>query len=101
MYAVTDVGVEIERLVYRRQALLRQLAEGHDPVLVGEHRLVDQRLSRLWEQKRAAEAERRYGSHSDILARARQEQALTRTRSATRRSVGFVDRVPEEQLVGL
>jgi hypothetical protein len=80
MGAVVDVGVEIERLIYRRQALLRQLADGHDPVLVGEHRLVEQQLSRLWEQKRMAEAEQRHGTHSYILARARQEQFLTRAR---------------------
>ena len=80
MGAAVEVGVEIERLVHRRQVLLRQLAEGHDAVLVGEHRLVEQQLSRLWEQKRMAEAERRYGTHSAILARARHEQSLTRTR---------------------
>jgi hypothetical protein len=80
MDGAVDVGLEIERLVCRRQALLRRLAEAHDPALVGECRLVEQRLSRLWEAKRIASAESRFGKRRDILARARQEQELMHAR---------------------
>jgi hypothetical protein len=80
MSVAVDVGLEIERLVCRRQALLRQQAEAHDPALVTECRQVEQQLSRLWEAKRAAEAELRFGKHRDILARARTERQLTRSR---------------------
>jgi len=80
MSVAVEVGLEIERLVCRRQTLQRQLAEAYDPALVCDCRQVEKQLSRLWEAKRIASAERRFGTRGDILARARQERSLTRAR---------------------
>ena len=78
MRTLQEIKQEIERLSDRRAEILHQLSEGHDTALAAEHQRLEDRISALWEEQRAARASLRFGDRDDIIARARQEERLSR-----------------------
>jgi HD superfamily phosphodiesterase len=73
-----DIRLEIERLTARRADLLHDLSQGHDPELAREHAELEERIARLWDERRAARARVRFGDRDGIIRRARQEERLER-----------------------
>jgi hypothetical protein len=73
-----DIRIEIEEVTGERAELLHELSLGHDPVLAAEHRRLDERIAELWDEQRAARAERRWGDRERIIKRARAEERLER-----------------------
>ena len=78
MRAIDEIRLEIEELTAQRAELLHELALGHDPVLAAEHRRLEELVAELWDEHRAARAERRWGNRERIIKRARAEERLDR-----------------------
>jgi hypothetical protein len=75
---IDDIRIEIEQLTERRAEVMHDLSLGHDTVLAAEHQELEQRIARLWDEQRAARAERRWGERDAIIKRARAEERLER-----------------------
>ena len=80
MRTLDDIRIEIEELTERRAQVMQQLSRGHDAVLAKEHQELEQRVAELWDEQRAARAERRWGDRDVIIKRARAEERLERRR---------------------
>jgi hypothetical protein len=78
MRSLDEIREAIEQLTERRFELLHALNEAHDPVLVAEHHALDEQLSALWDEQRAARAQLRFGEREAIIRRARTEERLER-----------------------
>jgi hypothetical protein len=78
MRTLDDIRIEIEQLTERRSDLFHELSSGHDPVLAAEHRRLEERIAELWDEHRAARAQRRWGDRDRIIRRARAEERLER-----------------------
>ncbi len=75
---LNDIKREIERLSDERADLLHRLSEGFDAPLAAEHKALDERIDRLWEEARMEKARLRWGEREDIVRRARAEERLER-----------------------
>lgn len=75
---VDRIHGDIELLSERRTDLWHRLGEGHDPSIASELKEIDEQLSALWDEHRAAKAELRFGTRDRIVARARAEERLER-----------------------
>src|SRR3954451_13098915 len=82
MRTLDDIRIEIEELTERRAQVMQQLSRGHDAVLAKEHQELEQRVAELWDEQRAARAERRWGDRDVIIKRARAEERLERAAGA-------------------
>jgi FtsZ-binding cell division protein ZapB len=78
MRTIDDIRIEIEELTERRAAVMNELSRGHDVVLAREHQELEERIAELWDEQRAARAERRWGDRELIIKRARAEERLER-----------------------
>jgi len=78
MRTIDDIRVEIEKLTEQRAELFHELAGSHDPDLAEEHRRLEERIADLWDEHRAARAQRRWGDREQIIKRARAEERLER-----------------------
>ena len=78
MTPLTDIRAEIERLSERRSELMHELSQRHDAVLAAEHKELEERLARLWDEQRVARARVRFGDRDEIIKRARTEERLAR-----------------------
>jgi ABC-type phosphate transport system auxiliary subunit len=78
MRTISDIRIEIEELTERRAQVMHDLSGGHDAVLAKEHQELEQRIADLWDEQRAARAERRWGDRELIIKRARAEERLER-----------------------
>jgi hypothetical protein len=78
MRTTDDIRIEIEDLTERRSQVMHELSRGHDIVLAREHQRLEQRIAELWDEQRAARAERRWGDRDRIIKRARAEERLER-----------------------
>ena len=78
MRTIDDIRIEIEELTARRAEVMHELSTGHDTVLAAEHQELEQRIAGLWDEQRAARAERRWGDRDRIIKRARAEERLER-----------------------
>ena len=78
MRTIDDIRIEIEELTARRAEVMHELSTGHDTVLGAEHQELEQRIAGLWDEQRAARAERRWGDRDGIIKRARAEERLER-----------------------
>jgi hypothetical protein len=78
MTAFEDIHREIDGVSERRADLYHALSEGHDPALVGELKLLGERLDQLYSELRALKARLRFGDREKIVARARTEERLER-----------------------
>ncbi len=78
MRTLAEIKQEIERLSEERAELLQRLSEGHDATLAAEHKRLDERLARLWDEHRATRARIRWGERDSIMRRARAEERLER-----------------------
>ena len=78
MRTIDDIRIEIEELTERRARVMHDLSSGHDAVLAKEHQELEQRIAELWDEQRAARAERRWGDRERIIKRARAEERLER-----------------------
>ena len=77
MRTLDDIRIEIEELTKRRAEVMQKLSRGHDAVLAKEHQELERRVAELWDEQRAARAERRWGDR-DVIKRARAEERLER-----------------------
>lgn len=73
-----QIHTDIERLSERRTELWHWLSQGHDADVTAEVKALDEQLTALWDEHRAAKAERRFGTRDRIVARARAEERLER-----------------------
>ncbi len=78
MRTIDDIRIEIEELTERRAEVMHELSRGHDAVLAKEHQELEARIAELWDEQRAARAQRRWGDRDDIIKRARAEERLER-----------------------
>ena len=78
MRTIDDIRIEIEELTERRAQVMHDLSAGHDVVLAREHQELEERIAGLWDEQRAARAERRWGDRDGIIKRARAEERLER-----------------------
>jgi len=78
MTTLTDIKQEIERLTDRRAEVFHLLSEGHDTTLATEHKELEERIARLWDDHRTARATIRFGDRDGIIQRARQDERLSR-----------------------
>ena len=78
MRTIDDIRIEIEELTQRRAEVMHELSTGHDTVLAAEHKELEERIAGLWDEQRAARAERRWGDREVIIKRARAEERLER-----------------------
>jgi FtsZ-binding cell division protein ZapB len=78
MRTIDDIRIEIEDLTERRAQVMHELSRSHDVVLAREHQRLEQRIADLWDEQRAARAERRWGDRDRIIKRARAEERLER-----------------------
>lgn len=78
MRHIDRIHADIELLSERRTELWHRLSEGHDPSTASELKEIDEQLSALWDEHRAAKAELRFGTRDRIVARARAEERLER-----------------------
>jgi hypothetical protein len=78
MRTLDDIRIEIEELTERRAEVMHELSRGHDAELAAEHRQLEERIAELWDEQRAARAERRWGDREVIIKRARAEERLER-----------------------
>ena len=76
--AETISTTEYERLQLRRTELWHLLSDGHDSEVAAEVKALDDELNALWDEHRAAKAERRFGTRDRIITRARAEERLER-----------------------
>jgi hypothetical protein len=75
---LNQIHQEIERVSERRTELWNELSHGHDPEVVREIKLIDARLTQLWDAHRTLKAALRFGDRDHIVARARVEERLER-----------------------
>ena len=73
-----DIRTEIEQLTAKRADLFHELSRGHDAGLAAEHEQLEERIAELWDEQRAARAQRRWGDRDRIIKRARAEERLER-----------------------
>ena len=78
MRTLTEIRQEIDRLSDRRLRVMRELAQGHDAGLAAEHTRLEEQIAKLWEERRHARANVRFGDRNEIIQRARQEERLSR-----------------------
>jgi hypothetical protein len=78
MRTIDDIRIEIEDLTERRAHVMHELSRDHDAVLAREHQELEERIAELWDEQRAARAERRWGDRDGIIKRARAEERLER-----------------------
>ena len=78
MRTLDDIHAEIDRASDRRAELWQLLGEGHDSVLSGELKRLEEHLEALWQEHRTTRAQLRFGDRSRIVARARAEERLER-----------------------
>ena len=78
MRTLIEIKHEIERLSEERSDLLHRLSQGHDAQLAAEHKRLDERLAKLWDEHRATRARLRWGERDSIMRRARAEERLER-----------------------
>jgi hypothetical protein len=78
MRTLNDIRIEIEQVTQQRAELLQELSSGHDPALAAEHRRLEERIAELWDEHRAARAQRRWGDRDRNIKRARAEERLER-----------------------
>jgi len=78
MRTLDDIRIEIEELTERRAQVMQQLSQGHEAMLAKEHQELEQRVAELWDEQRAARAQRRWGDRDVIIKRARAEERLER-----------------------
>jgi hypothetical protein len=78
MRTLDEIRTEIEQLTEQRADVFQELAAGHDPDLAAEHAWLEERIAELWDEQRAARAQRRWGDRDRIIRRARAEQRLER-----------------------
>jgi FtsZ-binding cell division protein ZapB len=78
MRTLDDIRIEIEELTERRAEVMHELSSGHDAELAAEHQQLEERIAELWDEQRAARAERRWGDREVIIKRARAEERLER-----------------------
>jgi hypothetical protein len=78
MRTLTEITQEIDRLSNRRTTVMRSLAEGFDAELKAEHTRLEEQIAALWDEQRQARATLRNGDRDAIIARARQEERLSR-----------------------
>ncbi len=78
MRTLDDIRTDIEQLTAKRAELLHELSLGHDPGLAAEHGQLEDRIAELWDEQRAARAQRRWGDRDRIIRRARAEERLER-----------------------
>jgi len=78
MRTLDDIRIEIEELTERRAEVMHELSRGHDSMLAAEHQRLEERIAELWDEQRAARAERRWGDRDLIIKRARAEERLER-----------------------
>ena len=78
MRTLDDIRIEIEELTERRAEVMHELSRGHDGELAAEHQRLEERIAELWDEQRAARAERRWGEREVIIKRARAEERLER-----------------------
>ena len=78
MRTLHDIKTDIDSLTDRRSDVLHKLAEGHDPELAAEHKQLDEKIARLWDEQRTVRASIRYGDRDLIIQRARHEERLSR-----------------------
>jgi hypothetical protein len=78
MRTIDDIRIEIEELTARRADVMHDLSNGHDAVLAKEHQELERRIAELWDEQRAARAQRRWGDRELIIKRARAEERLER-----------------------
>ena len=78
MRTLDDIRIEIEELTERRAEVMHELSRGHDAELAAEHQRLEERIAELWDEQRAARAERRWGEREVIIKRARAEERLER-----------------------
>ena len=73
-----EIHAELETASERRSELFHLLSNGHDPTLSQELHELEERIAGLWDEQRAARAERRWGDRDGIIKRARAEERLER-----------------------
>lgn len=78
MRTLTDIKQEIDTLSDRRIDVMRALSQGYDATLKAEHEELEERIAQLWEEQRNARAMLRFGDRDVIIAKARQEERLSR-----------------------
>jgi hypothetical protein len=78
MRTLQDIKSEIDSLSDRRSDVLHKLAEGHNPELAAEHKELDEKIARLWDEQRSVRASIRFGDRDMIIQRARHEERLSR-----------------------
>jgi len=78
MRTLTEIKQEIDRLSDRRTRVMRELAQGFDAELKAEHVSLEEQIAALWDEQRQARATIRNGDRDLIIARARQEERLSR-----------------------
>ena len=78
MRTLDDIRLEIEQLTERRAEVMHELSRGHDSTLAAEHQRLEERIAELWDEQRAARAQRRWGDRDLIIKRARAEERLER-----------------------
>jgi len=78
MRTLDDIRIEIEELTERRAEVMHELSRGHDAALAAEHQRLEERIAELWDEQRAARAQRRWGDRELIIKRARAEERLER-----------------------
>ncbi len=78
MRTLDDIRIEIEELTERRAEVMHELSRGHDADLAAEHQRLEERIAELWDEQRAARAQRRWGDRDLIIKRARAEERLER-----------------------
>jgi ABC-type phosphate transport system auxiliary subunit len=78
MRTLTEIKQEIERLTDRRADVLHQLSQGYEASLAAEHQRLEEQIAVLWDEQRAARATLRNGDRDEIIARARQDERLSR-----------------------
>ena len=78
MRTLNEISQEIDSLSDRRLRVMRELSQGHDAALADEHARLEEQIAELWDEQRQARANLRFGDRNVIIARARQEERLSR-----------------------
>ncbi len=78
MRTPNEIKQEIDRLSDRRTEVMRALSQGYDTELKAEHTSLEEQIAALWDEQRQARATLRNGDRDAIIARARQEERLSR-----------------------
>ena len=78
MRTLQDIKKDIDSLSDRRSDVLHRLSDGHNPELAAEHKELDEKIARLWDEQRSVRASIRFGDRDMIIQRARHEERLSR-----------------------